>query len=234
MAEFERPIECQVDEEIIHPGSKCCAKSSQRLYKKVGTRNIASSPTSDRRWLMAESKSSCSISKDRFFICPQSPAVNRRWSVKTRRLGINNLFGDWGDRGDEAIPAPVRRLDESRSGGIVAQRLPDLRDADLQQCVGHKGFRPDGFDQLLFSDQSVRPLGQISQHCKGFWPQRDRFLISQQAFIDRVETEWREEDWSRLNHGRSIKVVLTGARGRAVVDISPQPSGCLEIRIKKS
>jgi hypothetical protein len=56
------------------------------------------------------------------------------------------------------------------------------------------------------------------QHCERFGPQRDRFLISQQAFIDRVETKWREEDWSHMDHGRSIKTALPGVRGALFQD----------------
>jgi len=60
------------------------------------------------------------------------------------------------DLADEAVAAPVRRLDELRRLRVVIERRANFSDADLQHAVSHSRLRPDGFDQFIFRHQTAR------------------------------------------------------------------------------
>src|SRR5262249_48661009 len=69
------------------------------------------------------------------------------------------------DRCDEAIPATMNGLDEPRHLRAVTQALAQLAHADGQHDLAHGDAGPDGGEQLVLGDQSVRAQGQIVQNC---------------------------------------------------------------------
>jgi hypothetical protein len=49
-----------------------------------------------------------------------------------------------------------------------------------QRFVGHDDVGPDGLDQLLFGDQTVRILHQIAQHFEALRTKRNRAICGPQ------------------------------------------------------
>ena len=63
---------------------------------------------------------------------------------------------------DEAIAAPVRRLDVARRSGVIAQGLAQLSDTVFQYRIADERGRPDGVEQLLLGDQLSAVLHEVS------------------------------------------------------------------------
>jgi hypothetical protein len=106
---------------------------------------------------------------------------------------------------DEAIAAPVRRLDESRRFRIVAERFPNLAYADLQNRVGHRGAGPAGVEQLFFRYQLAGTLQKVGEHCESLRAQRQGFFAAPQPLVGCVQAERGEDDWLRLSGHHRLK-----------------------------
>jgi hypothetical protein len=72
---------------------------------------------------------------------------------------------------NEAVAAPVHRLDKARPPGVIPQRLAQLAHADGQYHLAHRRLRPEGLEQGRLDEQLAWVFHQISEEGKGFWPQ---------------------------------------------------------------
>jgi hypothetical protein len=94
-----------------------------------------------------------------------------------------------GHRRDEAIAAPVRRLDEPRRVRVIVQRLANLADRHLEHRVAHEDARPERAEDLGLRDQRARPRREVLEQGKCLRRQRDRRVVAVQATAGRVEAE---------------------------------------------
>src|SRR5262245_52901982 len=112
------------------------------------------------------------------------------------------------DSTDEAIAAPVRRLDESRRFRIVAKRFAYLAYADLQHRICHCGVGPAGVEKLLFRHQLPRPIQKVGEHGESLRAQWQGFVAAPQPLVGRVQAERGEENLSLLRHGYTPQAIV--------------------------
>src|SRR5512145_933265 len=91
---------------------------------------------------------------------------------------------------DEAIPAPVHRLNKPRCLRIIPQHPPQLTDADVQGRLLHHRLGPDGREQLLFGHQATWVGDEIAQHGKAFRPQVQHLGPMPHTLVTQIHTEW--------------------------------------------
>jgi hypothetical protein len=121
-----------------------------------------------------------------------------------------------GDTGDEAVPTPMRRLDEPGRLRVVAERPSDFADAHLQGAVGHEHARPDRIEELGLHDQAARSSREVLEQRQRFRRQRNRAGFSDELSAGRIDLETIEGEQNIRRHS---------ARGpqprRIVLDLSP-------------
>ena len=88
---------------------------------------------------------------------------------------------------NEAVAAPVHRLDKARHPGVITQRLAQLAHADGQRHLAHRRLRPEGLEQSRFGEQLARVFHQIPEEGEGFRPQDPRLVAAPQAFVGQIE-----------------------------------------------
>ena len=98
------------------------------------------------------------------------------------------------DPSDEAVAAPVNRLDELRRLRVVIERHANFPDADLQHAIGHGCLRPDGFNQFILCHQTTRIAEEVEQDGEFFRREGDGMFTAPQTFVGEVETEGSEDD----------------------------------------
>ena len=67
-------------------------------------------------------------------------------------------------------------------------------DADFQHAVGDGCLWPDSFYQFVFCHETTRIADEIEQDGEFFGRDGDGLVITPQALVDEVETEFSEED----------------------------------------
>ncbi len=92
------------------------------------------------------------------------------------------------DPGDEAIPAPVNRLDVNRLAPIVAERFAKQADGLEQRRLGDEGVGPDRVHQLLLGSDHARAGDERGQNAQRAW--RQRHLVG--AFPEPVPSDESE------------------------------------------
>jgi hypothetical protein len=87
----------------------------------------------------------------------------------------------------------MRRCNESGCPGIIAERLPELANADHQHAIADHSFGPDCLKQGSLGHQLVHVLNQAAQHGKRFGAQEDGLGSVPQTFIGKVQADRRSE-----------------------------------------
>ena len=111
------------------------------------------------------------------------------------------------DRRDEAVAAPVQRLDVRRRLRVVAERLAQHADRLGQRRVGDERVLPDRVDQLLPVDDLAGALQQQLEHAEHARRQRDLRAVAAQQPAVRIEGERAERE-------RRPALAGVGSRGR--------------------
>src|SRR5262249_32829540 len=88
--------------------------------------------------------------------------------------------------------AAPQRLDEARGPRVVVERLPDLKDADLQDGIADETIRPDGVEQFLLPHQPAGAVDQIAQDRVSLWSEADALLLLRAALIAPAERDRRK------------------------------------------
>ena len=99
-----------------------------------------------------------------------------------------------GDAGDETIAAAVNRRDEARRVDTVAEGLPDLAHADLEDRIAHNRPRPHVIEQDMLRDELTVALDQTLQHGKRLRRQANGLRPPPETFIGRIQQKWSEAD----------------------------------------
>ena len=98
--------------------------------------------------------------------------------------------------GDEANPAAVDGLDDTRCSRIVLKRPPQLAERLCERIVRHHGVAPDGRVQLFLRHERAGAVGQITQQSPGLGPQFHGAVLMPQASRTLVQPVGR-----KLDHG---------------------------------
>jgi hypothetical protein len=93
------------------------------------------------------------------------------------------------NRGNEPIPPPVHRLDEAGRLHVVAQRLPDLAQVRLEHRLAHMHPCPQGVEEVVLGDQTLRPLEEVAQDGKRLGLERDEMPSPPELLVGGVEAE---------------------------------------------
>jgi hypothetical protein len=72
--------------------------------------------------------------------------------------------------GNEAKTSPVHRLDDSRLAGVLLQREPELPDRLTQGPGRDVGIRPHCIQELFYSHETARVLGEVAQYLPRLGP----------------------------------------------------------------
>jgi hypothetical protein len=88
----------------------------------------------------------------------------------------------------------VGRLDEAWRIRIVAQRLADFADANLEHSIAHRDLRPAGVEQFIFGRQLPAPLQQVSENRERLRPDSYCFAASTDTSAEPVKTKGRKVD----------------------------------------
>ena len=72
------------------------------------------------------------------------------------------------DGADPAIPASRHRLEVFRLARLVAEHAAQLGDHPRERVIGDRGIRPDGFEDLLFTEEVTRTLDHQEEEVERF------------------------------------------------------------------
>ena len=102
-------------------------------------------------------------------------------------------------RRDEAVAAARDRFDETGRLGRVAERGPDLRDAEIETAleIDERRLAPDGRPQIVAGDQLSRALHQQCEDAGRLRLEADRRSLAREHARGRVEFE---ESKTRATH----------------------------------
>jgi hypothetical protein len=106
------------------------------------------------------------------------------------RIGVS-------DASDESIAAAVDRCDEARRTDPIAEGLPDLAHADLEDRIAHDSLRPHALEQEVLRHELAVALDQALQYGKGLRRQADRPWPPPQTRVVRIEPKRRESELPR-------------------------------------
>ncbi len=111
------------------------------------------------------------------------------------------------DGADEPVAAPVQRLDEPRTIGVVAERRPQTFDRGVQPVleVDERAFRPQALPQLVARQDLARLLEQHDQHLERLilQPQADAVLAQLARAHVELESSESKSVLHRM-HGRHL------------------------------
>ena len=106
--------------------------------------------------------------------------------------------------GDEAIPAPVRRLDVLRLARIVVQRLPDFPDADLERGVADEDVGPQRVEELLLGDEATGVLREIGEYVVGLGGERNDTVVALEPAAGAIEHARAEDQRAAIGRRQSV------------------------------
>ena len=115
--------------------------------------------------------------------------------------------GDRTGGGNEAIPAPRHRFDETRFAGVVIERRPKLADGGSQHRVGDELVAPNLIEQSVRGEQGPGLPHERAQDREWRRRERDSRSVAQQACVRLVELESVEAHSYRIRTGRRSGVV---------------------------
>ncbi len=131
--------------------------------------------------------------------------------------GLSRSVQAGGQAGNEPVPATRQRDDEPGSGGIVAERLPDLLHTDLEHLRTHMHIGPQGAQDLFLGRHPAALFDQVPQYRGGLGPQVHPAAIAPQRLRGKVQTEgWKEKAVGCGRQGaraRSERKVVVGDFG---------------------
>ena len=104
-----------------------------------------------------------------------------------------------GDRGDEAVAAPLRRLDVARLVGSVTEGAADAVEPDLENVPGHRRVRPHRIEQRFVRDDLTRVGDQMVQDGEISRAQVGALAVQPQTAVGGIELE-RPKGEHRCGH----------------------------------
>ena len=95
---------------------------------------------------------------------------------------------------DKAIAAPVCGFDKRGRLRIVLESVTQLTNGDFEHCIGNESFRPDGGEQLFFSNELTGTLNEFVEDCVGFRSELNDLRATPQTLVGTVQAERLEDD----------------------------------------
>ena len=90
---------------------------------------------------------------------------------------------------DEAVAAPVNRLNVARIPGVVAKGLTKLGNPNLEHGFGHRSLWPDLVEQLFFRRQPPPIPHQVAQDVERLRFELDLLLTAPYTLVRLVQTK---------------------------------------------
>ena len=113
----------------------------------------------------------------------------RRGHQGPRAAGAGDGLGVRRDECHKAIAPPGHRGNEARCLRCVAQGAAQLANGDAHHRIAHRRLGPDGVEQDIFGDQTVRMGDQVVQHVESFGRQRHQLRPTPETGVVRIEAE---------------------------------------------
>ena len=80
-------------------------------------------------------------------------------------------------------------FDERWRVGIIVKSVAQLTNGDFENGFADKGFRPDGVEKFLFSDELTWMHYEVVEHRESFRSELNCLRPSPQALIRKVQTK---------------------------------------------